>query len=212
MGAVANLLFLESPAGTGFSYSNATSENSESGDEKTAFDAYTFMLNWFERFSEYKNRDFYISGESYAGHYVPQLAYQVVRHNQMAAKTIINLKGITIGNPWIDALIDRLELYEYLWSHAILSDETINAIHKYCNFSVNTTSQPKPCDDTLDHAESDIFDINIYNIYAPNCNTTSKHKPCASDLEFDPCTDYYVEMYLNLPQVQKALHANVTGL
>jgi len=29
---------------------------------------------------------------------------------------------------------------------------------------------------------------------------------------FDPCTDYYVEAYLNDPDVQRALHANVTRL
>ena len=29
---------------------------------------------------------------------------------------------------------------------------------------------------------------------------------------FDPCSDYYVNAYLNDPDVQKALHANVTRL
>ncbi|ERN14545.1 hypothetical protein AMTR_s00038p00093840 [Amborella trichopoda] len=208
MGAVANLLFLESPAGVGFSYSNTSSDYDLSGDKRTASDAYTFLINWFERFPEYKNSDFYISGESYAGHYVPQLAYQVLWHNQMATKTIINLKGIAIGNPWIDVAIDTLEFYEYLWTHAILPDEIINAINRYCNFSLNR--QSIPCSDTL--SQLDISSIDMYNIYAPICNTTNKHKPCASDQEYDPCTDDYVEMYLNLPQVQKALHANVTGL
>jgi carboxypeptidase C (cathepsin A) len=32
-----------------------------------AEDAYTFLVNWFERFPQYKYRDFYIAGESYAG-------------------------------------------------------------------------------------------------------------------------------------------------
>ncbi|KAL4203584.1 hypothetical protein AMTRI_Chr01g104640 [Amborella trichopoda] len=208
LNGVANLLFLESPAGVGFSYSNTSSDYDLSGDKRTASDAYTFLINWFERFPEYKNSDFYISGESYAGHYVPQLAYQVLWHNQMATKTIINLKGIAIGNPWIDVAIDTLEFYEYLWTHAILPDEIINAINKYCNFSLNR--QSIPCSDTL--SQLDISSIDMYNIYAPICNTTNKHKPCASDQEYDPCTDDYVEMYLNLPQVQKALHANVTGL
>jgi hypothetical protein len=29
---------------------------------------------------------------------------------------------------------------------------------------------------------------------------------------FDPCSDYYVNAYLNDPDVQRALHANVTRL
>ncbi|MFS7979696.1 putative carboxypeptidase D [Helianthus anomalus] len=71
---VANILFLESPAGVGFSYSNKSSDYKTPGDTQTAKDSYTFLVNWFERFPEYKTRDFYIAGESYAGHYIPQLA------------------------------------------------------------------------------------------------------------------------------------------
>lgn len=36
-------------------------------DESAAEDAYRFLVNWFERFPQYKHRDFYIVGESYAG-------------------------------------------------------------------------------------------------------------------------------------------------
>ena len=68
----------------------------EGGDTKTAADNYIFILNWLERFPEYKDRDFYIAGESYAGHYVPQLAHNIVYHNKKANKTIINLKGILV--------------------------------------------------------------------------------------------------------------------
>ena len=32
-----------------------------------AKDTYTFLVNWFRRFPQYKSHDFYISGESYAG-------------------------------------------------------------------------------------------------------------------------------------------------
>ena len=92
----ANVLFLESPAGVGFSYSNTTSDYDKSGDSRTAADNYVFLVNWLERFPEYKDRDFYISGESYAGHYVPQLAHTILYHNKKANKTIINLKGIIV--------------------------------------------------------------------------------------------------------------------
>lgn len=33
----------------------------------TAQDAYIFLLNWFARFPQYRTKDFYIIGESYAG-------------------------------------------------------------------------------------------------------------------------------------------------
>lgn len=94
--AVANVIFLESPAGVGFSYSNRSS-NYVTGDKQTAADAYTFLVNWLERFPEYKNREFYITGESYAGHYAPQLAALILQNNKITNQTLINLKGIAVS-------------------------------------------------------------------------------------------------------------------
>jgi serine carboxypeptidase-like clade 2 len=66
------------------------------GDKAATTDSYVFLVNWLERFPEYKNRAFYISGESYAGYYVPLLANSILRNNKKANKTIINLKGIIV--------------------------------------------------------------------------------------------------------------------
>jgi serine carboxypeptidase-like clade II len=95
--AVANVIFLESPAGFGFSYSNTTSDYEKSGDRRTAVDACIFLLNWLERFPEYKGRDFYIAGESYAGHYVPELAAVIVAFREFTGENPINLKGIIVS-------------------------------------------------------------------------------------------------------------------
>lgn len=96
---VANVLFLESPAGVGFSYSNTTKDYSLNGDTKTAQDNVAFLVNWLERFPEYKGRDFYIAGESYAGHYVPQLAHRILAYNRKTkGQDSINFKGIMVDN------------------------------------------------------------------------------------------------------------------
>ncbi len=47
------------------------------GDERTAEDAYQFLQGFLERFPQYAARPFWIAGESYGGHYVPNLALQV---------------------------------------------------------------------------------------------------------------------------------------
>jgi len=95
--AEANMVFLESPAGVGFSYSNTSSDYIKSGDQRTAEDAFVFLTNWMERFPEYKGRAFYISGESYAGHYVPQLATAILSHNMNSKSNIINLRAILVS-------------------------------------------------------------------------------------------------------------------
>lgn len=96
----ANMLFLESPVGVGFSYSNTSSDYQKLGDDFTARDAYTFLCNWFEKFPEHKENTFYIAGESYAGKYVPELAEVVYDNNNNNKKNgssfHINLKGILV--------------------------------------------------------------------------------------------------------------------
>ncbi|CAK9184944.1 unnamed protein product [Ilex paraguariensis] len=94
---------MKSPAGVGFSYSNTTSDSLKIGDKRTTEDSYAFVIHWLERFPQYKTRDFFITGESYAGRYVPQLAHIILsRNNNNTNQTIINLKGIAMGNAWID--------------------------------------------------------------------------------------------------------------
>ncbi|XP_062190286.1 serine carboxypeptidase II-3-like [Phragmites australis] len=210
----ANVLFLESPAGVGFSYSNTTADYSRSGDNTTAEDALAFLLNWVERFPEYKGRDFYIAGESYAGHYVPQLAHAILRHAAGKASSPINFKGIMIGNAVINDWTDAKGMYDFFWTHALISDETADGISKNCNFTAGASDSNALCDDAQGEADESLRDIDIYNIYAPNCQSDGLVTPpiTPSVENFDPCTDYYVEAYLNDPDVQKALHANVTRL
>lgn len=210
----ANVLFLESPAGVGFSYSNTSSDYKNGGDKSTATDNYVFLLNWLERFPEYKGRDFYLSGESYAGHYVPQLAHTIIYHNMIANKTLINLKGILIGNAVINDETDTMGMYDYFGSHALISDETAYDIRKYCNFSSNAVTQPDKCIDATMDANYNFEVLDIYNIYAPLCfdrNLTIKPKK-TSWQNIDPCSDYYTYAYMNRRDVQDALHANVTKL
>ncbi|KAJ0083401.1 hypothetical protein Patl1_30160 [Pistacia atlantica] len=164
---VANVIFLESPAGVGFSYSNTSSDYGRTGDKSTANDAYTFLVNWLERFPQYKNRDFYIAGESYAGHCVPQLAYTILLNNENSNQTIIKLKGIAIGNAWIDDAANTKGLFDFLWTHALNSDEANKGFHMYCDFENDTSSSQ--CDTLIDKALFEMGNIDFYHIYAPIC-------------------------------------------
>ncbi|CAI9769923.1 unnamed protein product [Fraxinus pennsylvanica] len=204
---VANVLFLESPAGVGFSYSN-TSSDYITGDKKTAADSYTFLVNWLERFPEYKTRDFYLTGESYAGHYVPQLADSILENNKITNQTVINLKGIAIGNAYIDYTDRWTGTYDHFWTSALISDEIHEGIISNCNFS-SEAKVSEVCQDYTYQADEATGNIFIYDIYAPLCSSSS-NAPSISG--FDPCSDDYVFAYLNTPEVQKALHANTTGV
>ncbi|XP_047322979.1 serine carboxypeptidase-like 27 isoform X2 [Impatiens glandulifera] len=216
---LANLLFLDSPAGVGFSYTNTTSDLYTAGDKKTAEDAYTFLVNWIERFPQYKHRDFYIAGESYAGHYVPQLSQLIYERNKGIKNPVINFKGFLVGNAVIDDYHDFVGTFEYWWTHGLISDSTFKFLQKTCD-SVSLQHPSNDCTKALDVAQWEMGNIDRYSIYTSPCNNSSSLKtnlrghyvsPWMSRA-YDPCTERYSETYFNLPEVQKALHANITGI
>ena len=92
----------------GFSYS--ADQTIVLNDKETAANAFEFLVNFFLEFPEFSHNDFYISGESYAGHYVPQLANQVLLGNKMG-KSNIPLKGILVGN----GVTDDVSIFYYLF-------------------------------------------------------------------------------------------------
>lgn len=61
---VSNMLFVESPAGVGFSYSDDNADL-KTGDNQTAIDNYNLLQAFFTRFPEYRSNALYISSESY---------------------------------------------------------------------------------------------------------------------------------------------------
>uniref|UniRef100_A0A8I6YHI4 Carboxypeptidase n=1 Tax=Hordeum vulgare subsp. vulgare TaxID=112509 RepID=A0A8I6YHI4_HORVV len=196
---VANVIFLESPAGVGFSYSNTSVE---SGDAGTAVDAYLFLLNWLERFPEYKGRDLYIAGESYSGHYVPQLATVIVALSELGL-TDMNLKGIFVGNPYLDDYMNTKGTFEFLWNHGVISDEVWGNITEHCSFGrVEGTA----CGQAKKSFK--IGDIDRYNIYAPVCIESPDGSLHSSSYlpGYDPCIGAYIDAYFNSPKVQKAMH------
>jgi carboxypeptidase C (cathepsin A) len=71
-----NMLYIEMPGGVGYSVCGETNRCAYT-DETTADDNLAAMLNFFELYPEYKTHDLYISGESYAGVYVPFLAHRM---------------------------------------------------------------------------------------------------------------------------------------
>ena len=58
-----------------------------------------FLRKFYERYPEYKNRELFLTGESYAGHYVPYIA-DLIRKEEFR-NLGINLQGIALGNAWI---------------------------------------------------------------------------------------------------------------
>lgn len=220
---VSNLLFVESPAGVGWSYSNTTSDYNRD-DESTANDMYIFLLRWYDKFPEFRSRDLFLTGESYAGHYIPQLANVLLNHNQHSVGFKFKIKGVAIGNPLLKLDRDIPATYEFFWSHGMISDEIGLTIINECDFEDYTFSSAhnvsKSCNDAILEANAVVGDyINSYDVILDVCYPSLVEQELRLrkyvtklSVGVDVCMSYERRFYFNLPEVQHSLHANRTKL
>uniref|UniRef100_A0A1I8G221 Carboxypeptidase n=1 Tax=Macrostomum lignano TaxID=282301 RepID=A0A1I8G221_9PLAT len=101
---VANMLYLESPAGVGFSYGKArTSSKFRWNDGSTTRDNILALRQFLLLFPEYRARNFYLTGESYAGVYLPLLAEALLADERLSRPDGLRLRGVAIGNGYFMA-------------------------------------------------------------------------------------------------------------
>nr|POF23920.1 carboxypeptidase y like a [Quercus suber] len=99
--ANASVIFLDQPVNVGYSYSGGSVSDTIAAGK----DVYALLTLFFKQFPEYSTQPFHISGESYAGHYIPVFASEILSHK----KRNINLQSLLIGN----GLTDALTQYDY---------------------------------------------------------------------------------------------------
>ena len=102
-----HLLYIDNPVGTGFSFTKLERCYAQNEDN-VGTDLYDALSQFFTLFPNLKKNDFYVTGESYAGKYVPAIAHTIHTMNPQA-KEKINLKGIAIG----DGLCDPETMTDY---------------------------------------------------------------------------------------------------
>lgn len=121
----ANVLYIDQPAGTGFSYGTGMDHN-EAG---VATDMYDFLQQFMKTHSQYASLPFYAVGESYAGHYVPAVTHKVWQNNQNlpAGAIKINLKGTSVGNGLTQPSIQ----YKYYADMAVSTNDHKPAVSKF---------------------------------------------------------------------------------
>ncbi|CAI5473007.1 unnamed protein product [Closterium sp. Yama58-4] len=163
-----NIVFLESPVGVGYSYSTDSADYT-TDDDQTAKDNHAFLVGFVARHPRYAGREFYLAGESYAGHYIPQLAARIIEQNQIQNGTRLNLdfSGIFLGNPFVNYAYDTKGPIQFFYDHGMLStDLYTDAIN--CDFAYGAATLD--CRYHINSAFSPWYEpIDPYNIYAPYC-------------------------------------------
>jgi len=123
----ANVLWIDQPTGVGFSYGDKGDyDHDELGVRD---DMYHFLAEFIAAHPEYAAAPFYVFGESYGGHYAPNVAYAVFEGNKNPSNTAlpkINLKGLAVGNGLTDPEIQ----YKYYGEMAYNNTYGVKSISK----------------------------------------------------------------------------------
>ncbi|KAM3724505.1 Serine carboxypeptidase ctsa-4.1 [Dirofilaria immitis] len=129
---LANVLHIESPRQVGFSYQDwAINSDDTFDDNLTMIDAYEAILDFFTIFPTLKKNDLYISGESYAGIYIPMLTAHMVQEIQKQ-NVELNLKGMIIGNGYLSGITNIRTLADYLYFHGFYGKKIWDQLQQCC--------------------------------------------------------------------------------
>lgn len=158
------MVFIESPTGVGFSYSNST-EDLKSSDNSTALDNFNLIQSFFARFPEYRNNSMYLTSESYGGHYIPMLAKLIVDENALGHHPHLNLKGMAIGNPYTDDYSGTPAMIDTFWGHQLISKPLYEAYKRQCS----PNSKSGNCSQLISYAIDGIGNLNYYALDFDRC-------------------------------------------
>ncbi|KAI5477048.1 carboxypeptidase D [Pseudohyphozyma bogoriensis] len=209
----ANVLFLDQPAGTGYSYVTVHDDVRELGP--AADQVVIFLSNLYKIFPEFQTMDTYIAGESYAGQYIPYIADAILKTTLITPP----LKGLLIGNGWISPKDQYPAYLEYLESRKLVakgSEAHTQLVQKVdqCKAEMARMEKANPdgkgmvligkCEEILGVINSvtmkDGLCLNSYN--------TTQYRYCGKEWP-DQLTE--VTAYLNRDDVRKSLHAGKSG-
>lgn len=125
------MLYIEQPAGVGFSYcdnTRHTTEDCKHSDNTIGKDNMDVILGFYEKYPEFKENHLYISGESYGGIYVPKTAEAIVHYNEQAKRRgdfQPNIKGFMVGNGVTDWKYDTSAgMVEMAYWHSMYNTKT----------------------------------------------------------------------------------------
>ncbi|XP_052627137.1 serine carboxypeptidase-like 13 [Lactuca sativa] len=181
----ANIIFLDQPAGAGFSYAK-TPDAYITNDTFATMHAYQFIRKWFVDHPTFQNNQFYVGADSYAGiiapmivheiynvlngdeHLIRVLSFEIISAN---FKTEIETDGYVLGNPGTDTLGEINSRVQYAHHMALLSDALYKRTKKDCHGEyLNIDPNNTPCINDLQDFHKCIDNISTAHILEPICD------------------------------------------
>ncbi|KAH7689935.1 Peptidase S10 serine carboxypeptidase protein [Dioscorea alata] len=169
---VSNMIFLDSPVGTGYSFSN-TPQTCINGDVTSSLRVHKFIRKWLIDHPKFLSNPLYVCGDSYAGKVVPFITHLISQGIESGVQPILNLKGYLLGNPFTGEVIDVNARVPYAHNMGIISDEIYKSTTLFCKGEDYENPTKALCAKKLQVVEKYFDEIDMFHILAPKCPLAS---------------------------------------
>lgn len=168
-----NIIYLDAPVGTGYSYST-TQEGYYTSDTLSAEATYQFLRKWLYDHPQFLENQLYIGGDSYSGIIVPMVVLKISDGNLAGVEPTLNLQGYMLGNPKTDYFIDTNAKVPFAHRLALISNALYKLAEEGCDGNyVFVDSNNAPCLTALGEIGNCLARINEQMVLEPSCTTAS---------------------------------------
>lgn len=191
-----SVLYVDNPVGVGFSFTQHD-QGYTSNETDVGRDLLEALQQFFTLFPEYVANDFYATGESYAGKYVPAIGHAI--DTAVHPRVKINLKGIAIGNAFVDP-VTMLDYASYLYQIGLVDRNQAATIRKKTDTVISLINQGRYVE--ANDIYFPLFDTkrSLYKNYTGLDNYYNYL------LSKEPADQNYYELFVQTTRVRKAIH------
>nr|XP_002130105.1 lysosomal protective protein [Ciona intestinalis] len=197
---IANVLYLESPAGVGYSYDD--NNDVKTSDDEVSQHNYNALVDFFKKFPEFVKNPFFVSGESYGGIYLPTLSVRI-----MQGSFHINFKGMAVGNGMSSFSLNDESLVFFAYYHGLFGKVLWDRLGVDCCNGTITRENCKFGNPVGDCAD-DVAEVFQY-VYNCGLNEYALYLDCASNIDIGNGKRYKFDMSNVFRSLKPKLRANV---
>ena len=168
----ANLLFIDNPVGTGYSY---VTDNKAftTNVSQIAEDLLTLLKNFMDVMPVFKNIPLYIFSESYGGKMTAAFGYRLyeaVRDGEINCR----FDGVALGDSWISPVDSVITWGPYLYQFNLLDQQSLGKVMNIAEQTVNAVKAEQYLKATQLWGTTEVIiaaqtdNVNVYNVLKHN--------------------------------------------
>ncbi|CAI5486241.1 unnamed protein product [Closterium sp. Naga37s-1] len=194
------LLFIDNPIGTGFSVAGSI-EDIPQDQPTVAKHLYNALSAFFDMHPSLCGRPFFVTGESYAGKYVPELSCLLMQQQQRDQGLPVELAGIVVGNGFTHPRI-QVQVHEHVAkAFNMLTDRQADYVKEEAKRVVQLIDREEW--EEAHYARTALCEWIEHKAGTPTLLDIRRHaKYHATQGGVE-----YLSLFLNQPHVKEALHA-----